>query len=206
MTLYVTVDEFKEQYKDIEGNADDDFITLALNAAQAALDTYLDRTVLADADSTEYFDYGGMEIDGRTLYLSDRGDICEITTVTNGDAVVVASSEYSLFPATLSSRRPSYQKLTILHSSGKAWEGKTNGDIEQAITVLGKWGMFSTVADVPHDFKLSVMELTSFTLEKRKSQIFDTVAIPDAGVVTIPSGWPATVTARMAPYRRLGVA
>lgn len=203
MTLYVTVAEFKNEFKNIIGAGDDAFIERALQAAQDALDQYLDRTVLADETSTEYFDYGGEEIDGRTLYLSDRGDICALSTVTNGDTVEVSSSEYSLYPNTLNKRRPSYQRLTILSSSSKGWEGKANGDIENAITVLGNWGMWSAVADVPEDFKLSVMELAAFALEKRKSQVFDTVAIPDAGVITIPSGWPATVTARMRGYRRL---
>ena len=203
MTLYVTVDEFKTQYKDIDGSSDDAFIELVLEAAQAALDAYLSRNVLADADTTEYFDYGGEEMEARKLYLSDRGDICELTTVTNGDGVVVASNEYTTHPKTLSARRPSFQVLTILASSSKSWEGEADGDFENAIQIVGKWGMYSTVADVPHDFKLSVMELAAFALEKSKSQIFDTTAIPDAGVITIPSGWPTTVTARMRGYRRL---
>jgi len=201
MALYVTVAQFKEEYKDIAAASDDTFINRALNAAQEALDGYLRRTVLATADSTKYFDADGDSIEGLTLYLSDMGDICSITTVTNGDATTVTSGQYTTYPKTLTDHEPSIERLRLLPSSTKAWTYTT--DAENAISVAGKWGMWATVATVPDAFKVSVMELAAHMMETRKVQVFDTTAIPDAGVITVPSGWPATVRTRLAPWRRL---
>lgn len=201
MTLYVTVDEFKTEYKDIVGLGDDSFITRALNGAQEALDGFLRRVVLADTDTTKYFDAGGESVEDRTLHIADMGDLCSIATVTNGDSVVVTSGQYTTYPKTLTEHSPSFERLRLLSSSGLAWTYST--DIENAISIEGKWGMWATIATVPDAFKVSVMELAAHSMESRKAQVFDTVAIPDAGVITVPTGFPATVRARLAPWRRL---
>lgn len=204
MTLYVTAAEFKAEYKDIVGAADDAFIARALQAAQDAIETGrygIGRVVLADSDTTHYFDADGPSVDSLDLWVSDIGDLCSITTVTNGDSVVVTSGQYTTYPKTLTNASPSYTRIRLLPNSGVTWTWST--DPENAISIVGKWGMWSTIAAVPESFTLSVMELTAFFLESRKSQVFDTVAIPDAGIIQIPSGWPASVMARLEPYRRM---
>lgn len=201
MTLYVSAAEFKSEYKNITGGTDDTFIARALQAAQDALDAYLRRTVLADQDTTHYFDIGGESIEGLVLYASDAGDLCSITTVTNGDGVEVTSSQYTTYPKTLTTYAPTIEQIRILLQSGVTWDYST--DYENAVAITGKWGMWSDADDVPEAFKVSVMELTAHMMETRKAQVFDTVAVPDAGIITVPSGWPATVRARLAPWRRL---
>lgn len=201
-TEYVTLAEFKAQYKDISGSTDDSFIQEALSAAHDVLENYLGRTVLATADTTEYFDLPGDEVVGDTIYLSDRGDICAITTLTNGDGTEITSGNYTLYPKTLNTRRPSYDRLKILSTSSATWDVGTNA-YENALQVTGKWAMWAAVASVPADFAISVMEITAHILESRKSQVFDTVAVPDAGVIQVPTGLPRTVVARMRPWRVL---
>ena len=201
MALYVTLVDFKDEYKDIVGSADDAFINRALNAAQTALDTFLRRVVYANSDTTKYFDSTGDSVDGLDLYVMDKGDLCSITTVTNGDATTVTSGQYTTYPKTLTELSPTYQRLRLLPSSGISWTYST--DSENAVSIAGKWGMWATAATVPDAFKVSVMELAAHSMESRKSQVFDTVAIPDAGVITVPTGFPATVRARLAPWRRL---
>ena len=201
MALYVTLVDFKDEYKDIVGSADDAFINRALNAAQTALDTFLRRVVYANSDTMKYFDSTGDSVDGLDLYVMDKGDICSITTVTNGDATTVTSGQYTTYPKTLTELSPTYQRLRLLPSAGISWTYST--DSENAVSIAGKWGMWATAATVPDAFKVSVMELAAHSMESRKSQVFDTVAIPDAGVITVPTGFPATVRARLAPWRRL---
>lgn len=201
MTLYVTVAQFKDEYKAIAGSSDDEFIARSLKAAQDALDGFLNRAVLAVSDTTHYFDVGGESIEGLTLYVSDAGDLCSITTVTNGDSTVVTTAQYTTYPKTLTDNSPTIERIRLLPSTGLTWGYTTNA--ENSVSIAGKWGMWATVATVPDVFKVSVMELAAHMMETRKSQVFDTVAIPDAGVVTVPTGWPATVRARLSPWRRL---
>ena len=203
MALYVTVQEFKAKYKDVLGTADDPFIADAIQGAQDQIDAHLNRVVLADADTTEYFDSTGDEIDGRSLWLDMRGDLSSITTVTNGDGnTLTAVTEYETYPKTLGARRPTIDRIVILGSVGKQWESPTDGDVENAISIAGKWGMYNTVATVPEVFKLACMELTAYNIEKRKSQIFETTAIPEAGVITTPAGIPINVLEKLRPWIR----
>jgi hypothetical protein len=44
--------------------------------------------------------------------------------------------------------------------------------------------------------------LAAYYYQQKDAQVFDTVAIPDAGVITIPSGIPADVKLILAPYRK----
>jgi hypothetical protein len=205
MTLWVTVQAFKEQYKDISSSTDDDFIAVALQAAQDTIEgpgVGINRVVLDTADSTRYMDAVGASVDGLNLYVSDIGDLSAITTLTNGDgSVLTANTHYTTYPKTLTTANPSYDRLRLLPAGGKIWDYTT--DWENAITITGKWAMWATAAAVPDSFKLSVMELAAFMLETRKSQVFDTVVIPDAGVITVPSGFPASVMARLKGWRRL---
>ena len=205
MTLWVTVDEFKAQYKDIDGATDDAFIALALQASQDVIEgpgRGIGRVVLADTDTTKYFDANGDSVDGADLWVSDRGDLSSITTLTNGDGeVLTINTHFTGYPRTLTQNEPSYMRLRMLSSASKTWIYTT--DPENAISILGKWGMWSTVDAVPDVFKVSVMELAAFTMETRKSQVFDTVAIPDAGVITVPNGFPVTVTNRIMGWKRL---
>ena len=205
MTLWVTLAEFKSEYKDIEGIADDTFINRALQAAQDAIEgpgNGLNRKVLADADTTHYFDADGDSVDGADLWVYDKGDLSSITTLTNGDGdVLVVDTEYTVYPKTLTQNSPSYTRIRLVPSGGISWTYST--DAENAISIAGKWGMWTSAANVPDAFKLSAMELAAFSMETRKSQVFDTVAIPDAGVITIPAGYPVTVMERLRGWRRL---
>lgn len=206
MPTWVTLSEFKTEYKDIAGVADDDFIGRALDAAEAAIQgpgEGLDRIVYAAADTTEYFDVYGPEIDGRNLWVEIRGDLCSITTLTNGDGTEITSGQYTTYPKTLTSRHPTYDRIRLLGSASTVTWTDDGDDWENVISLEGRWSMFSAADDIPDNIKLACMMLAAFALEQRKTQVFDTVAIPDAGVITIPNGWPASVHQWLRGYRRL---
>lgn len=63
-------------------------------------------------------------------------DLLEITTLTNGDATVITSSKYKLYPLNYYPKR----EIRLLTSQGTVWQLSTGGDREGAISVLGVWG------------------------------------------------------------------
>jgi len=69
-----------------------------------------------------------------TLRMDD--DLLSVTTLTNGDATVIASASYVLEPPN------EYPKhlIRLLASSGVAWQLNASGDREQVISVAGLWG------------------------------------------------------------------
>ena len=95
---YCTVSQVKS-YLDITGSGDDPLIDSLIDAAQAAIDSYCHRTFEASADSTKYIDAVGDHVRGRSLFIDHIDDLCAITTITNGDGVVVGGSEYVTMPA-----------------------------------------------------------------------------------------------------------
>ena len=205
MTLWVTVNEFKTEYKDIEAGKDDAFIARLLQAAQEAIEGPghgIGRTVLAESDTTRYLDACTPHVVNKELFVSDVGDLSAITTVTNGDASAVGSSLYTYYPRNLTTHEPTINKIVLLAASnGVDWT--YTDDPANAISITGKWGMWSTVGAIPEVFKLAVMQLVAFNLESRSSATFDTVAVPDAGIITIPKGWPTTVEKLLGGWRRL---
>jgi hypothetical protein len=69
-----------------------------------------------------------------TLYIND--DLLEVTTLTNGDATVIASTDYLL-------RSPNftpYWGLDLVASSSVTWQADSNGNVKQVIGLLGVFG------------------------------------------------------------------
>ena len=85
LTTYLGIDE---------STADDGLLSQLLARAQAAIDTYTRRTFEATADVTRWHTLGSVW--GRQLQFD--GDICAITSITNGDGATVAASEYHTLP------------------------------------------------------------------------------------------------------------
>jgi len=184
---YCSVVDVKN-YLGITESTDDVLIADKVEAAQAAIDAYTHRTFEASADSTRYFDAVGRHIMGRTLYLD--ADLCSITTVTNGDDVVISSSEYTTRPK----NETPYYAIKILGSSGKLWTYAD--DYEDAISITGRWA-WSTTA--PDDIKDACVRWASYKYRQKDAQMYDVTAI-EAGVVVRPFGVPPDIQAMLAPY------
>ena len=86
------------QYLGISSGEDSALIGRLIDAAQQAIDDYCHRTFEASADSTKYVDVHHDIVDGYTLFIDHVGDLCAITTVTNGDGNEVTSSQYTTQP------------------------------------------------------------------------------------------------------------
>lgn len=186
---YCTVQDVKN-YLDISESGDDSLISDCIDAAQAAIDAYTHRTFEASADSTRYFDAVGEHVMGRTLYLDS--DICSITTVTNGDGIVISSTERTTKPKNITP----YYAIRILASSGKIWT--YTDDYEDAITILGRWA-YSTTA--PAQIQHACKRWAAYIYRQKDAQMYDVTAI-EAGVLVQPQGIPLDVRNLLQPFVR----
>jgi hypothetical protein len=69
-------------------------------------------------------------------YLWLDADLLSLTTLTNGDASVISSTDYVMLPA---NETPKYC-IRLKGDSSVAWEADSDNDTEQVISVLGWWG------------------------------------------------------------------
>jgi hypothetical protein len=69
-----------------------------------------------------------------SLYLD--ADLLSLTTLTNGDAAAISSTDYVLLP---SNETPRYC-IRLKGDAGVQWEADSDNDTEQVISVLGWWG------------------------------------------------------------------
>jgi hypothetical protein len=173
-------------------STDDGLLTELLARAAAAIDTHCRRSFAVDGDATRYYDAAGDHIRGNTLYIDDA-DLCSITTVTNGDGVEVGDGEYVTTPR----NNAPYYAIKILASSGKYWA--YTDDYEGAIAITGGWAYS---VDPPEDIVHANIRYAAYMYFQKDSPVFDTTAIPDAGVITAPVGIPADVRKILQPYRR----
>jgi hypothetical protein len=182
-------------YLGVSGATDDALLTALIASAQAAIDVYTSRTFEAAADSTRYFTVG-VDTLGRTLYLDQ--DLAAITTVkTNADdgsgGDSLATTDYITHPR----NRTPYHALVIKLSSAYDWT--YTDDPTGGITVTGKWA-YSTSA--PNDIVHACLRLAAYYYRQKDAGVFDTTAIPDAGIIQIPQGIPRDVQLILNPYVR----
>lgn len=175
-------------YKDISSSADDALLTDLIAAAQKMIDMHCRRTFESDTDGTRYFDYSSEYIEGNTLWLDE--DLASITSVTNGDGVVVAANERTTTPR----NSTPYAGIRLLSDSGVTWT--YSDEWMDAITVVGKWA-YSTTA--PDDIKQACTRLAAFLYAQRDAALFDVTAI-EAGTVLTPVGIPVDVKVILKPY------
>jgi hypothetical protein len=72
-------------------------------------------------------------------------------------------------------------------------------DIDCWVSVTGTWGFSATC---PDDVRRACLVLAAYYFRQKDSHLYDVTAIPEAGVITIPAGIPATVTKVIAKYRK----
>lgn len=187
---YATTADIKA-YLGISGTGDDVLLAELVQAASAAIDTYTNRMFAVTGDATRYIDAVGDHVRGATLYL-DR-DLCQITSVVNGDGTTVTTSQYTTIPR----NDTPYRALRLLGSAGLTWTYST--DWEGAIAITGRWG-FSI--QPPYDIQQAAMRLAAFYYRQKDAQLADVTAI-EAGVVIQTPAMPADVLGLIKAYRRL---
>jgi hypothetical protein len=144
---YVTLAEFKANLRiDSTDVADDSVIERIIEGASRVIDNETRRTFYARTATNKY----DVPETG-TLYIDDD-DLLTITTLTNGDAEVLTTTDYILLPNNSS---PKYA-IRFKDASTKTWEADSSGNTEQIITIAGTWGYSSTA---PLDIKECCMQI-----------------------------------------------
>src|SRR5690606_34370464 len=92
----------------------DTLLTACLARAQAYVDAWCNRTFEAATDTTRHFD-AREDVDGRRLWLG--ADLCAVTSITNGDGVALATSDYVTEPR----NSAPYYALKLRSDSDAAW-------------------------------------------------------------------------------------
>ena len=130
-----------------------------------------------------------LAIAGTAITLTDDGTGTH--SITFG-GTLISNTNYWLQPRNLG---PPYHGIQLKRNTGVYWEW----DTDYWVSVTGTWG-YSTTA--PGDIKMACLHLAAFYYRKASAQVFDVTAIPDAGVITIPQGIPATVGRIINRYKR----
>lgn len=188
---YASLIEFKNFARITSTDATDDgVIGNILDGVSRLIDNETRRTFYARTE-THYYDVP----DDDTLYILDD-DLLTITTLTNGDATVLTTTDYILLPNNSSPK----WGIKIKGSSTKCWEEDSNGDEEQAITILGTWGWSATA---PADIKEACLEIAMAAYHRFGENATSETTITSGGVVITPRDIPAGARAILDNYARL---
>lgn len=180
-----------KRYLGISSTNDDTLLGECLARAQKLIDDYTGRTFEAAADTTRTFDAVD-DVDKRLLYLDE--DLCQITSVTNGDGVVVAANEYTTQPR----NETPYHALKLLASSGKAW--RYEDDHEDAISIVGRWAWSVTA---PTAIVQATIRLAAYLYHQKDNanDLDRTVVVGNSTL--LPGDLPSDLAKILEPYRRL---
>jgi len=187
---YASTSEVKA-YLGITAVTEDTLIGALVARAQGIIEAYTGRKFEA-ATETRYFD--DSYVDGQDLNLWGN-DLLTITTLTNGDATSLASTDYRLFP------RNDNPKWKLRLDYDKSWNFSTD---DAEISIAGTWGYSSTApADIAH----ACIRLSAFLYrQKDTSADIDRPMITGDGVTIMPSGLPSDVQKLLDRYkRRIGI-
>lgn len=207
---YVTVADLKS-YLGITASSDDALLQSFLDAATAYIESPMGagRSFQAGS-STRVFDavrdtdwnpavYAAFDRSqtpglamGRTLYLDD--DLCQITSIVNGDGTTITSNQYLTLPR----NRAPYYAIQLRLSANIAWAWQA--DPAAAITVTGVWAYSATP---PADIQHACRRLAAWMYRQK-----DTASDPDRpmvspdGVTLLPATVPKDVQTILTGYRR----
>jgi hypothetical protein len=188
---YTNITTVKSYLGDVQGSIDDTLITGFIAAAQLYIDGYCHQTFEAAADTTRTFDPCA-DVDGRTLYFD--APLIAITSVTNGDGVVVAPSAYVTEPRNMT---PWYG-LTLKSNSSVNWT--YGGALENAIAIGGKWA-YSLTADA--NIQQAAQRLAAYFYRQRDNGFdLDRIIQTQSGVV-MPLDLPRDIAKLLEPYKRI---
>jgi len=187
---YCTLEEFKRS-KDITSTdaKRDSVIERIIEGASRDFDTETGRTFYARTE-TRYYSIP----DGRELSVDD--DLLTITTLTNGDANTIASTEYNLLPRNIS---PKFS-VKLKGSSSYYWDYDSSGNSEYVISILGTWGYSATT---PSDVRQAVLMIAEMEYDSRFGTSGGAVTVTGAGVVITPQSWPAKAKMTARKYKRM---
>lgn len=177
---------------------DDVLLSEFITAAQAFIEGPMgaNRLYEASADTTRSFD-ATLDVDGRALYLDQ--DLCAITSITNGDGVLVAASQYVCETAGGLRNTTPWRVIRLRTMATVSWQGSPTTGQENAITIVGRWA-YSTTA--PERIKQIMRELVAYLYRRKDaSGDADRPLLTGDGVTILPSMLPKGIMAQLIAER-----
>ena len=187
---YPTLSQLKA-YLGVSDATDDTPLTQHLNAAIARMERETGRLFVAASSTVTYRGRRPfVSRDRRTLNL--MRDLVSLTTLTNGDAIVITSTYYELVPFAAP-----YHQVRLIQNAPYVFAESGN----TGIAVQGNWG-YST--SCPNDVFLAIMELADYAYKLRSTGGTGQVQVTNRGnsLVAADEDIPKSVKAVMQAYRR----
>lgn len=186
---YIVLADFKT-YLGITSADDDTLLSSIFAQAKSTIDAYTQTSFDVSADSTRYFTYG-QHTNGRRLYF-DTWLASSPTTVTNGDATVISSSDYALQTPNITP----YHSMLLKSDANVVWTYDSSP--ENAISIAGKWGWSTTP---PNDIVYAAMRLAAYMYRLKDSQVFEQTAFTELGPIRMKAGLPNDVREILDRYK-----
>jgi len=194
---YLTVAQLKT-YLGIQSSSDDSLLADIVAEAQQAVDDYCNRTFEAAADTTRYYNaldirYGG-RVDAFSNTLELDFDLCQLTTVVNGDTNTIPNNALVLLPTNFV---PSYA-IKIKSNTAYVWTYVATPDT--AIVVTGRFAYSITC---PTPIRAATRRLAGYMYRAKDNTAETDRSIMSADGVSIAApAIPTDVTRMLEPYRR----
>lgn len=178
--------------------SDDDLIGAFIAAAQAFIEGPYgaQRVYEAATDTTRRFD-AECDVDGRLLYLD--ADLCQITSITNGDGQLVSASQYVCETAGGDRNKTPWRRIRLRSTATVSWLASATTGPENAISILGRWSYSLTP---PARIVQLTREIVAYLYRRRSaSGDADRPLLTGDGVTILPSALPKGIMAQLLAER-----
>lgn len=205
---YATLEELKREMGLLEEDADDELLQSKLTQAQDIIEHVTNRRFEASADETRLIDYSPETVNGRMLHLPH--DLCQITSVVNGNGQTVAVTEYvtvprlrsvsgsqSIMPA-VPSAWPWYA-IEIKLNASKIWTFSSSP--EEAISITGRWAFSVTAPQTIKSVCLRLADWLYHLKDNPASEIRESET-SEEGVMLLMADLPMDVQRRLLRFVR----
>lgn len=192
MADYTTLANIKARIPiDTVNSADDAFISALITRASAMIDQYTDNHFTLASAQTHKFD---LPRNRRRLLFDDW--LSGTITVTNGNAVVIPSTEYVLEDY----NNPPYYALVLKEVTSYFFQPDSRMNYRKVISVLGDWGWYTSIpADITEVCESKVVRLYR---SRGGENMTGSSIITPAGVVQTPQMWTADEREVLDGYKR----
>jgi hypothetical protein len=187
----------------ITASGDDSLLSLCIDRAQSAIESYTNRVFEAGSDTTRKYTPiidrigSGMGFNGDLIddYTIDtQYDLISITSITNGDTTNIPTASVVTMPLNFT---PAWA-VRIKQASGYFWT--YTGSPEASVSITGRWGYSLTA---PANIQQATLRLASQMYRQRDGSpdLSDSIISADGSAI-VSGAMRSDVKALLNPYRR----
>lgn len=180
---YATTPQLKAYLK-LAVTTDDALLADFLTRAQSIVERVTNKVYEAATDTTRRFD-AIRDVDDRLLFFDNQW-IASITSVTNGDGILVAASDYVTEPR----NSAPYYGIRLKDDANVVWTFSSSP--QDAIAVVGKWAY---AASAPDYIVQATIRLAAYLYRQKDNATGDAdrPLLTGDGVTIMPQALPADV-------------